>query len=80
MAIKERSFEDVLQSMNEFVEKQQEVIRMADQLIKLKDERSHIADRLINIYKKENRTLKICFFSLVAINIITSLLSIIRLL
>lgn len=72
---KERNLEDALQSMNELIEMQQEAIRTADSLIKLKDARLHIADILINRYKKENRILKICFYSLVALQIITSLIS-----
>lgn len=72
---KERNLEDALQSMNELIEMQQEAIRTADELFKLKDERLRIADQLINIYKKENRVLKICFYSLVALHIITSIIS-----
>jgi hypothetical protein len=72
---KERNLEDALQSMNELIEMQQKALETADELFKLKDARLHIADQLINIYKKENRILKICFYSLVALNIITSLIS-----
>ena len=72
---KERSIEDALQSMSQLIEMQQEAIRTADSIMKLKDARLEIADRLINIYKKENKVLKICFYSLVALNIITSLIS-----
>jgi hypothetical protein len=75
MAIKERSLEDALQSMNELIDMQQKAIRMADELIKLKDARLNVADRLMAIYKKENRVLKICFYLLVAFNIITSLIT-----
>jgi hypothetical protein len=77
---KERNLEDALQSMSQLIEMQQEAIRTADKLIKLKDKRLDVADQLMAIYKKKNRFFKICFFSLVAINIITSLLLIIRLL
>lgn len=73
--VKERSIEDALNSMNELIEMQQKALETADELFKLKDDRLHIADQLINIYKKKNRTLKICFYSLVALNIITSLIS-----
>jgi hypothetical protein len=72
---KERSMEDAIQSMNELIEMQQKALETADSLIKLKDARLEIADRLMTIYKKENRVLKICFYSLVALNIITSLIS-----
>ena len=73
--VKERSLEDALQSMSQLIEMQQEAIRTATEIIKLKDARLHIADRLINIYKKENRVLKICFYSLVAFNIIGSIIT-----
>jgi hypothetical protein len=72
---KERSIDDALNSMNELIEMQQKALETADELFKLKDARLHIADRLINIYKKENKILKICFYSLVALNIITSIIS-----
>jgi hypothetical protein len=72
---KERNLEDALQSMSQLIDMQQEAIRTADKLIKLKDARSDIADRLINIYKKENRVLKICFYSLLAFNIIRSIIT-----
>ncbi len=72
---KERNLEDALQSMSQLIDMQQEAIRTADKLIKLKDARSDIADRLMDIYKKENRVLKICFYLLVAFNIITSLIT-----
>jgi hypothetical protein len=72
---KERSIDDALHSMNELIEMQQKALETADELFKLKDARLHIADQLINIYKKENKVLKICFYSLVALNIITSIIS-----
>lgn len=72
---KERSMEDAIQSMNELIEMQQEAIRIANSLMELRDARLDVADRLINIYKKENRILKICFYSLVALHIITSFIS-----
>ena len=72
---KERSMEDAIQSMNDLIEMQQQALGTADELFKLKDARLEIADRLITIYKKENRILKICFYSLVALHIITSLIS-----
>lgn len=74
MAKKERSIEDALQSMNELIYLQQQALETADKLIELKDDRLEIADRLINIYKKENKVLKICFYSLVALHIITSII------
>jgi hypothetical protein len=77
MAIKERNLEDALQSMNELIDMQQQALQTADELIKLKDERLRIADRLITLYKKENRVLKICFYSLVAFNLITSILKLV---
>ena len=72
---KERSIEDALNSMNELIEMQQSALQTADELFKLKDARLEIADKLINIYKKKNRILKICFYSLVALNIITTIIS-----
>ena len=72
---KERSIEDALNSMNELIEMQQSALQTADELFKLKDARLEIADRLINIYKKENKVLKICFYSLVALHIIMSIIS-----
>lgn len=75
--VKERSMEDAIQSMNDLIEMQQQALGTADELFKLKDARLEIADRLINIYKRENRVLKIYFYSLVALNIITSLISLI---
>lgn len=71
---KERSMEDAIQSMNDLIEMQQEAIEIANGLIELKDARLNVADRLINLYTKENRILKICFYSLVALNIITSII------
>ena len=73
--VKERSLEDALQSMSQLIDVQQQALQTADELFKLKDARLHIADRLINIYKKENRVLKICFYSLVAFNIIGSIIT-----
>lgn len=74
---KERNIDDALHSMNELIEMQQQALGTADELFKIKDARLEIADRLINIYKKENRVLKICFYSLVAFNIITSIIRLI---
>ena len=73
--VKERNLEDAIKSMNELIEMQQKALGTADELFKLKDARLEIADRLINIYKKENKVLKICFYSLVALNIITTIIS-----
>jgi len=72
---KERSMEDALHSMNELIEMQQKAIRIADDLMKLKDSRLDVADRLITIYKKENKILVISLYSLIAFNIIVSLIS-----
>ena len=72
---KERSMEDALESMNELINMQQQALETADELFKLKDARLKIADQLITIYKKENKVLKICFYTLVALNVITSLIS-----
>lgn len=74
---KERSIDDALESMNELINMQQQALETADELFKLKDERLHIADQLINIYKKENKVLKICFYSLVALHLITSIMRLI---
>jgi len=63
---KERNLDDALNSMNELIDMQQQALQTADELIKLKDARLEIGDRLITIYKKENRILKICFYSLIA--------------
>ena len=71
---KERSLDDALHSMNELIEMQQQALQTADELIKLKDDRLKIADRLITLYKKENRVLKICFYSLVALHVILSII------
>lgn len=68
---KERSIEDALNSMNELIEMQQKALGKADELFKLKDARLEIADQLITIYKKENKVLKICFYSLVALHFIS---------
>jgi hypothetical protein len=65
--VKERNIDDALHSMNELIEMQQKALETADELFKLKDARLEIADRLINIYKRENRILKICFYSLIAL-------------
>jgi len=73
--VKERSLEDALQSMSQLIEMQQEAIRTATEIMHLKDKRLDVADRLINLYKKENRVLKICFYSLVAFNIIGSIIT-----
>lgn len=73
--VKERSMEDAIQSMNDLIEMQQQALGTADELFKLKDARLEIADRLINIYKKENRILKICFYSLVVLHIIISIIN-----
>jgi hypothetical protein len=72
---KERNLDDALISMNELITMQQQALETADELFKLKDARLHIADQLITIYKKENKVLKICFYLLVAFNIITSLIT-----
>ena len=72
---KERTMEDAIQSMNELIEMQQSALETATSLIELKDKRLNVADRLITIYKKENRILKICFYSLVALHIITSIIN-----
>lgn len=72
---KERSIEDALQSMNELIEMQQKALETANQIFKLKDERLEIADNLINIYKKENRILIISLYSLIAFNIIVSIIT-----
>ena len=71
---KERSIEDALNSMNELIEMQQSALGTADELFKLKDARLEIADRLINIYKKENKVLKICFYSLVALHLLSMII------
>ena len=71
---KERNLEDAIQSMNELIEMQQQALGTADELFKLKDARLEIADRLINIYKKENKVLKICFYSLVALHLLSMII------
>lgn len=72
---KERSMEDALESMNELINMQQQALETADELFKLKDARLKIADQLITIYKKENKVLNICFYSLLALHIIMSIIS-----
>ena len=71
---KERNLEDALNSMNELIDMQQQALETADELIKLKDSRLEIGDRLINIYKKENKVLRICFYSLVALHLISMII------
>jgi hypothetical protein len=71
---KERNLDDALNSMNELIDMQQQALETADELFKLKDARLDIADRLINIYKKENRMLKICFYSLVALHLLSMII------
>lgn len=68
---KERNIDDALISMNELIEMQQKALETADELFKLKDARLHIADRLITIYKKEIKILKICFFTVAILQIIS---------
>jgi len=71
---KERNLDDALNSMNELIDMQQQALQTADELIKLKDSRLEIGDRLINIYKKENKVLRICFYSLVAFHLISMII------
>jgi hypothetical protein len=71
---KERNLDDALNSMNELIDMQQQALETADELFKLKDARLEIADRLINIYKKENRMFKICFYSLVALHLLSMII------
>ncbi len=72
---KERNLDDALNSMNELIDMQQQALETANELIKLKDARLEIADQLITIYKKENKILKICFYSLVALQLVSLLIS-----
>lgn len=74
---KERSIDDALQSMNKLIEVQQQALETATSLIELKDKRLNVADQLITIYKKENKVLKICLYSLVALHLITSIIRLI---
>lgn len=74
MAKEKRSLEDVLLSINELVELQQKALEIADNLLRLKDEQVAIADRLNNIYKKENKALIILSVGVVVLNILSLLI------
>jgi|688.fasta_scaffold2772749_1 hypothetical protein len=71
---KEKSLEDALVSMHKLIDMQQDSLRTAHEIIKLKDARLDIADQLIILHKKEIKVLRICFYSLVALNIITTII------
>ena len=71
---KERNLDDSLHSMNELIDMQQQALETADELFKLKDARLRIADQLINIYKKENKVLRICLYSLVALHLLSMII------
>jgi hypothetical protein len=74
----ERNINEMLIEITELVEMQQKAIRTADSLLHLKDCIIEILEEQKKINEKENKILRICLFSIVALYsivfILTSLL------
>lgn len=72
---KERDIEQTMLEITELVEMQQKAIRTADSLLHLKDCIIEILEDQKRIYTKENKVLKICFFTVAILQIITAIVS-----
>ena len=72
--VKERNLEEVLSEMTELVHMQEKALRSADNLLRLKDCVIKILEEQKRMNDKDNKVLRICFYSLVAINLLFSIL------
>lgn len=72
---KERDIEQTMLEITELVEMQQKAIRTADSLLHLKDCIIEILEDQKRIYTKENKILKICFFTMAILQIITAIVA-----
>ena len=68
---KERDIEQTLIEITELVDMQQKAIRTADSLLHLKDCMIEILEAQKVVYLKENKILRICFYSLIALHILS---------
>lgn len=71
---KERDIEQTLLEITELVEMQQKAIRTADSLLHLKDCIIEILEDQKKIYLKENKILRICLYSLIALHLLSLVL------
>jgi hypothetical protein len=71
----ERGIDETLNDLTELITMQEKALRTADTLLGLKDCIIEILESQKKLYLKENKILRICFYSLVALNMITSLIS-----
>jgi len=72
---KEINIDRVITKLQELVINQQKVLETSDKLLHLKDCIIEILEEQKKIYTKENKVLKICFFGLVACNILSVIIS-----
>ena len=68
--VKERNLEEVLSEMTELVHMQEKALRSADNLLRLKDCVIKILEEQKRMNESQNKILRICFYSLVAINLL----------
>lgn len=71
---KEIDIEQTMLEITELVEMQQKAIRTADSLLHLKDCIIEILEDQKRIYTKENKILRICLYSLVALHLLSLVL------
>ena len=74
MKKQERELEEVLTEMTELVHMQEKALRSADSLLRLKDCMIEILKDQKRLNDKENKILKICFYSLVTLHIVLSII------
>lgn len=71
----EVNIDQVINNLQELVMSQQKALGTADKLLHLKDCVIAILEEQKKLNNKENNILKICFFGLVACNILSTILS-----
>lgn len=72
---KKGTIEEMLTELQELVIMQEKALRTADSLLHLKDCIIEILEAQKKLNEKENKILKICFFSLVALHILSAILT-----
>lgn len=71
----ERGIDETLNDLTELITMQEKALRTADTLLGLKDCIIEILESQKKLYLKENKILRICFYSVVVLQLVALLIS-----